>query len=161
MRDWTSFLPPTASSTGNDPAAVSLAVTDWYLYGVPHRPGLQPWPPGPDLVFTVSFSAAGSGTVAVNTGCSTGSGSVALQSNHTMIVSDLALTEGNCTAEQSTLEAAILDILARPLTWSIDFHQLTLTAVDDTAFFAQWRDTPNGDSSPDTQSLSTDAAPSS
>jgi len=67
-------------------------------------------------------------TIAVNTGCNSGTGTVTFADDGTFTVTDLVMTEIAC--DDISLEVRILAQLEHPLQWGIDGDTLTIYPID-------------------------------
>ena len=72
-----------------------------------------------------SITIADDGTVAVNTGCNTGSGSVEI-GDDTLTFGPIATTMMACPPEQTELEASVVSVLQGEVSYEIDGSNMSL-----------------------------------
>ena len=78
---------------------------------------------------TASITIADDGTVAVDTGCNAGSGSVEI-TDTTLTFGPIATTRRSCIDELNALEASVLTVLQGAVTYEIDGDSLSLRSSD-------------------------------
>ena len=107
--------PPTAS------VDVGVVGTTWRLEQIVTGAGAEPVPDG--VVATLAF--AEDGTVAVDTGCNTGSATVAIDATQ-MQFGPLALTKKACEEGPTRVETALVALTLAPLDYRVAGDQLVL-----------------------------------
>jgi heat shock protein HslJ len=106
-----------------EPAA--LVGTTWTVTGTVANEAVSSVP----MDSTASITIADDGTVAVNTGCNTGSGSVEV-GDDTLTFGPIATTKMACPPEQSALETSVLSVLQGEVTYEIDGSNMSLRSGD-------------------------------
>jgi heat shock protein HslJ len=106
-----------------EPAA--LVGTAWVVTGTVANEAVSSVPAGA----TASITIADDGTVAVETGCNTGSGSVEV-TDTALVFGPIATTKMACPPEQTALEASVLSVLQGEVTYTIDGDSLLLRSGD-------------------------------
>jgi heat shock protein HslJ len=106
-----------------EPAA--LVGTTWTVTGTVANEGVSSVPADSSASITI----ADDGTVAVNTGCNTGSGSVEV-GDDTLTFGPIATTLMACPPEQTALETSVLSVLQGEVAYEIDGSNLSLRSGD-------------------------------
>jgi heat shock protein HslJ len=106
-----------------EPAA--LVGTTWTVTGTVANEGVSSVP----VDSTASITIADDGTVAVNTGCNSGSGSVEV-GDDTLTFGPIATTLMACPPEQTALETSVLSVLQGEVAYEIDGSNLSLRSGD-------------------------------
>lgn len=106
-----------------EPAA--LVGTTWTVTGTVANEGVSSVPADS----TASITIADDGTVAVNTGCNTGSGSVEI-GDDTLTFGPIATTKMACPPEQTALEASVVSVLQGEVSYEISGSALSLRSGD-------------------------------
>ena len=102
-----------------DPAA--LVGTTWTVTGTVANEAVSSVP----MDSTASITIADDGTVAVNTGCNTGSGSIEVGGD-TLTFGPIAITKMACPPEQTALETSVLAVVQGEVAYEIDGSNLSL-----------------------------------
>ena len=110
-------VPPTTASS-----SVPLVGTTWEMTAIVTSSGSEPVPDG----VNASLMFADDGTVAVDTGCNTGSASVAIDGNQLQI-GPIALTKKACEGDATRVETAVVALAMGPLDYHVEGDQLILT----------------------------------
>ena len=106
-----------------EPAA--LVGTTWTVTGTVANEAVSSVP----MDSTASITIADDGTVAVNTGCNTGSGSVEV-GDDTLTFGPIAITKMACPPEQTALETSVLAVVQGEVAYEIDGSNLSLRSGD-------------------------------
>ena len=106
-----------------EPAA--LVGTSWTVTGTVATEAVSSVP----MDSPASITIADDGTVAVNTGCNTGSGSVEIGEDN-LTFGPIATTKMACPPEQTALEASVLSVLQGEVAYEIDGSNLSLRSGD-------------------------------
>lgn len=106
-----------------EPAA--LVGTTWTVTGTVANEAVSSVP----RESTASITIADDGTVAVETGCNNGSGSVEV-GDDTLTFGPIATTKMACPPEQTALETSVLSVLQGEVTYEIDGSNLSLRSGD-------------------------------
>lgn len=106
-----------------EPAA--LVGTTWTVTGTVANEAVSSVP----IDSTASITIAEDGTVAVNTGCNTGSGSVEV-GDDTLTFGPIAITKMACPPEQTALETSVLAVVQGDVAYEIDGSHLSLRSGD-------------------------------
>ncbi|SRR6056297_27609 len=107
-----------------EPAA--LVGTTWVVTGIVADEAVSSVPIGSTAAITISED----GTVTVDAGCNTGSGSVEVDDG-TLTFGPVATTRKMCPPEQMELENAVLDVLRGEVAYEIDGDTLSLRSAED------------------------------
>ncbi|HUV16982.1 MAG TPA: META domain-containing protein [Ilumatobacteraceae bacterium] len=99
----------------------TLVDTTWTVTGTVANEAVSSVP----MDATASITIADDGTVAVDTGCNTGSGSVEV-GDDTLTFGPIATTKMACPPEQTELETSVLSVLQGEVTYTIDGDSLSL-----------------------------------
>ena len=102
-----------------------LLLTTWMVTGTVANQGVSSVPTDS----TASITIAPDGTVAVDTGCNAGSGSIEV-TDTTLVFGPIATTRRACIAELNALEASVLTVLQGEVTYEIDGDSLSLRSGD-------------------------------
>ena len=102
-----------------EPAA--LVGTTWTVTGTVANEAVSSVP----MDSTASITIADDGTVAVNTGCNTGSGSIEVGGD-TLTFGPIAITKMACPPEQTALETSVLAVVQGEVAYEIDGSNLSL-----------------------------------
>ena len=105
--------------------AAALVGTMWTVTGTVANEAVSSVP----MDAVASITIADDGTVAVNTGCNTGSGSVEV-TDATLTFGPIAITKKACPPEQTALEASVLSVLQGEVTYTIDGNTMSLRSGD-------------------------------
>jgi heat shock protein HslJ len=103
----------------------ALVDTTWTVTGIVANEAVSSVPADT----TASITIAPDGSVAVNAGCNTGSGSVEI-TDTTLTFGPIATTKKMCPPEQMDLEAAVLSVLQGEVGYTIDGDTLSLRSGD-------------------------------
>ena len=106
-----------------EPAA--LVGTTWTVTGTVANEAVSSVP----MDSTASITIADDGTVAVNTGCNTGSGSVEV-GDDTLTFGPIAITKMACPPEQTALETSVLAVVQGEVAYEIDGSNMSLRSGD-------------------------------
>ena len=98
-----------------------LEGTRWVVEGIVARDAVSSVPAGAVASLTLE-----GGTVEVDAGCNTGSGTYTLEDG-VVVFGPIATTKMACEPEVMDLEAAVLQVLSGAAGWTIDADTLTLT----------------------------------
>ncbi len=98
-----------------------LLDTTWMVTGTVANQGVSSVPTDS----TASITIAPDGTVAIDTGCNTGSGSVEV-TDTSLVFGPIATTRRACVDELNALEASVLTVLQGEVTYEIDGDSLSL-----------------------------------
>lgn len=112
--------------TLNELQPSELVDTNWMLTGTVANQGVSSVP----MDSTASIIIAPDGTVAVDTGCNTGSGSIEI-TDTTLVIGPLATTMRACADELNALEASVLAVLQGEVTYEINGTNLSLRVGED------------------------------
>lgn len=114
---------PATTVAGNGAVPAALGRVAWHVEGNITVGGIVSAPAGSTAAITFGTD----GTVTVDTGCNSGSGTVTYSHDDQLQVSDLAVTERACVDEApASLERTILAVLAEPLVWVVEGDHLTV-----------------------------------
>jgi heat shock protein HslJ len=113
---------PVVDTTGDPNPLGPLVGTQWVAARSITVGGLRPVPQGTGAGFRIGPD----GTIAVNTGCNTGTGHVVAAAPDRLEVTGLTTTQRTCGADATKLEANVLLILGKVNTWQIVGTTLTL-----------------------------------
>ena len=111
---------PTAPPTTMAPS-VPLVGTTWEVTSIVTGSGTEAVPAGASMTF------ADDGTVAVDTGCNTGSASVSVDATQLQI-GPLALTKMACEPDATRVETVLVAMSMGPLDYHVEGDQLVLTS---------------------------------
>ncbi len=103
-----------------------LVDTTWTVTGTVANQGVSSVPADS----TASIMIAPDGTVAVDTGCNTGSGSVEI-ADTTLVFGPIATTRRACADELNALEASVLAVLQGEVSYEINGNTLSLRVGED------------------------------
>jgi heat shock protein HslJ len=117
---------PSPTSTIELAALAPIAGRQWIADSNITVGGLVPVLAGTGAGFRISTD----GTIAVNTGCNTGTGRVVALPDATLQVVDLVTTKQACAAGVAELETNVLFILSRVNAWEIRNGTLTLVPIN-------------------------------
>lgn len=115
------FTGDDASITLSEVQPAALVGTTWAVTGTVANQGVSTVPTDP----TASITITDDGTVAVDTGCNTGSGDVEV-TDATLVFGPIATTLRACVDEVADLEANVLSVLQGEVAYEIDGDNLSL-----------------------------------
>lgn len=107
--------------------SAALIGTAWTVTGTVANEAVSSVP----MDSAASITIADDGTVAVNTGCNTGSGSVEV-GDDTLTFGPIAITKMACPPEQTALETSVLAVLQGEVAYEINGSNLSLRSGDGT-----------------------------
>lgn len=123
--------PTTPGSSGTEAADVSTLVDrDWKVDGMITIAGIQPVPDGSTAALRFADNGDGTGTVAVHSGCNTGSAKVTYSGTDELTIGPIALTRMACSDELNALETSLVGLLEHPQSWGVDSDTLKLLPLD-------------------------------
>jgi heat shock protein HslJ len=120
-----SFSGDEATITLDEIEPAALVGNTWMVTGTVANEAVSSVP----MDSTASITIADDGTVSVDTGCNTGSGSVEV-GDDTLTFGPIAITKMACPPEQTALETSVLAVLQGEVAYEIDGSNMSLRSGD-------------------------------